>query len=872
MNESREMEPLSRVVRYNVEALFRGDEPGKRAVTDSRDIVHLVRYMAEGSGVRLVLHSAGGSGRVRAWFDVFGQGAGTLTASDLKYASALSLALTEREVVEAERWTSDIAYAYELKRIRMAPMFTASAEDLAFQPTWLTESKAADQLVFAQPKPSLDAAGELLGAMSRSQHDVWAITALMAPSSLDQRLVLDEIDAVIGRGARAEYAGAIVCARTIVASDAPVSPAVLAGLAKRSVEVEAVPIDVREAHALWADPTQALQGHAVAEGHAVALIRVPAAGNGKGLGISSRLPDPGSRALDPMLPAPATPVRLGTAVDVSGIRVDVTLDAQDLRRHSYVEGKSGSGKSAFLKNVGISWLDTGYPLIALDPHGDVAQALAAHSAARTDRSTHYIRHWDDEHPIGLNVLDATDSDSLAQNIDALLDHMQRVIDPGKEGMFGERAKRTFWIVAEAARHVYGSKLTIQVVQALLLRQGYIRQLANAIEGSDPDAARRLTAELGNLPEKEWNELVSWYQSRFQMWHRTRALRESTGTGVDAIDISEVLDRNANLIVDLASPQLGDPIAGIFGGIYLRKLRDAMGLRKNRNVPVLVIFDEAHLFQDEAPDRLLAEGRKYGLALMLASQSADNLTPRLARAIEANVGSFISLRTGINIASSAATRLGGWSASELTRLPDLTAAASLSSRGVPTDPFTLYIDYYDRAEKDGWTPERLAAAAETVAKATVDDLWLPHADARVPTDAEIVEALKRPAETTKPRRIASAKERERAEGDTLHSMLDNWQDERSRDQPSPATVSEQDERFDVVLDDTGPRLIQIIKVIRQATDLGLIDARIAAQTPGRAIVTAVTLETATKLRAELVAHGAKTHIKRSDVAAPGRWEL
>jgi len=117
MNELPEVVSSSRVIRYPVDALFRGDEPGKRATTDSRDLVHLVRYMPDGSGVRLVLHSAGGSGRVDAWFDVFGQGAAALTAPDLKYASALSLSLAERQVVDAERWGSDMAFAYELERI-----------------------------------------------------------------------------------------------------------------------------------------------------------------------------------------------------------------------------------------------------------------------------------------------------------------------------------------------------------------------------------------------------------------------------------------------------------------------------------------------------------------------------------------------------------------------------------------------------------------------------------------------------------------------------------------------------------------------------------------------------------------------------------
>ncbi|MDL9978650.1 ribosomal protein L7/L12 [Microbacterium sp. ASV49] len=821
MNEFFASKPPLMVTRYDVDALLRGDDPGKRSCTDSRDLVHLVRYLPEGSGVRIVLHSAGGSGRVTAWLESFGTGASALTAPDLRYACALSLVLNAGRTVPVSDWPSGVVSAFELERIQMAPMFTTTTEDNAFPPDWVIEAKSVDQVTFAQPVPAPDSGAELLGALSRATHDIWVVTTLVAPSVLDQRLVLDELDAVISRGVRAAYAGAIVCARTIVASTGPVSPAVLSGLAKRSTEVEAVPIDPREARTLWIDPTRAVQGHAVAEGHAVALTRVPAAGSGKGLGIPSRVPSPDARPLDPLMPEPAVPIRLGVAVDIGGDVVEVQPDAQDARRHYFVEGKSGSGKSAFLKNMAISWLDTPYPLLCLDPHGDLAHAIAAHSADRIDRPTLYVRHGDTEHPIGLNVIAGANADTRSQNVDALLDHMQQVLDPRREGMFGDRAKRTFWLVAEAASHVYGDRLTVQVVQTLLLKQQHIRDLADRIQRVAPDIALRLRSELVNLHEKEWSELISWYQSRFQMWQRTQALRKITGTGVDAIDMLAVLDGHTNLVVDLASPQLGDPVAGILGGIYLRKLREAMGCRKDRDVPVLVLFDEAHIFQDEAPDRLLAEGRKYGLSLVIATQSIDNLTPRLARAIEANVGSYISLRTGLNGASTASARLGGWPANDLTRLPDLTAAASLSSRGIPTDPFTLHVDYYKRLEADGWTPERLADAAEAVAQHTLQKLWLPHADMTVPTDDEVISKLQRPS-APRPNTWTTHPAEPRAD---VSRRLDAWFEARYGTAPDTDDPrADDDEHFDVILDSPGSRTIAVIKVIRRVTGLGLAGAK------------------------------------------------
>lgn len=733
---------IGTVFRYRVAALLRGNEPGLRSSSDTRRVVRLARHLQAGSGIRVVLYSAASSRQVEAWLDVFGPDASSVTHGDLATACRLSLSLAEGGPANEPQCVG-VTHAHELTRIRTAPIFGASAEERAFAPEWMAMAKNADRCASAQPKPSMDHGEELVRALSRADQDTWVVATLTAPSTLDQDLLLDELDVAHGRPFRAERAGAIVCARTIVASTGPVSPAVLAGLVSRSPDLEASLLSPREAVSMLTEPSVALRGYAVTEDHAAALIRVPTASDGGGLGIASRLPDPKPRPLDPPLPEATTPVRLGTAVDYADDPLDVVLDSQDLRRHMFVEGKTGTGKSAVLKSIAISWLETGLPLVVLDPHGDVASAVAARAADRRGRVTHYIRHGDVEHPIGLNLLAEPDEELWEQNVDSLLTSMARILDPTMQGMFGDRAKRTFWLVARAARHVYGARLTIHVIQTLLLSQSHLRSLAEAIDRVAADLARRIRAELVDLPDKEWSELVSWYQSRFQMWQRTRALRETTGTGLDAIDMTAVLDGNANLVVDLASMQLGDSVAGIIGGLYLTKIRAAMGRRADRDVPVLVAFDEAHLFADEAPDRLLAEGRKYGLALVIASQSADNLTPRLARAVEANVGSFVSLRTGINLAGSASNRLGGWPTNELTRLPDLTAAASLCSQGVPTDPFTLTVDYYARAEASDWTPRRTADAADRLAHETVKALWQPHAKAAVPTDTEVLAALRKP---------------------------------------------------------------------------------------------------------------------------------
>lgn len=97
---------------------------------------------------------------------------------------------------------------------------------------------------------------------------------------------------------------------------------------------------------------------------------------------------------------------------------------------------------------------------------------------------------------------------------------------------------------------------------------------------------------------------------------------------------------------------------MLGALWLLKIRAAMGRRRTPGRPVVLLVDEAHLYTFGALPGLLAEARKFGIGVVVATQASDNLAPQLSRALEANCGSSISLRVGVNAADAASARLGG----------------------------------------------------------------------------------------------------------------------------------------------------------------------------------------------------------------------
>ncbi|MBM0258310.1 MULTISPECIES: 50S ribosomal protein L7/L12 [Micromonospora] len=78
--------------------------------------------------------------------------------------------------------------------------------------------------------------------------------------------------------------------------------------------------------------------------------------------------------------------------------------------------------------------------------------------------------------------------------------------------------------------------------------------------------------------------------------------------------------------------------------------------------------------------------------------------------------------------------------------------------------------------------------------------------------------------------------------------------------APAEAEPEKDEFDVVLEGDGGKKIQVIKVVRELTGLGLKEAKDAVESAPKAILEKVNKETAEKAKAKLEGEGAKVTLK------------
>lgn len=711
--------PAAEKSRLIVRALWRDDFADARAAIAERRLVRTVAEWSAGAGVDVVVRSTSG-GRVQV--DIVPMGA------------------VPRE------WKADVALALE----GIATLASTATSRRPLAPTMLAElvrdsaHSGAEGSRGGWPRSERDASAPLLETVSAIRGGF--VRVLLAATGTIERTMLDgdlrDSWNAAAHGDPDAYLGAPVLARTFVGVSASAGAGTSIAPLRAAVRAwgSALVLDDTDVdRARFDDPSVAgIRGAVRPEGWALAMLRLPACGRSPSRAMASRPRPVADRPIDTaaLPPRATTAIELGTARVAGAGTTRVRLAVDDLLRHVFVEGRSGAGKTTLLATMAAELALQGVGFTLLEHHGSGVDGVLRALPDEHARRARVIRHGDAAAPASVNLLAERDPDAREQAVSEFVELVQSMFDPRGEGIVGPRWRRWFGLLADGVCAWFGPRATLVHVVAVAADIARVNALAARLAPRHPELAQRLRAEIGMLRGEEATNLTSWALSKFQPLVGQRAMREIVGRPDDSVDVARLMDSGGSLLVDLGGPTLGTASARMLGATWLLKHALAMGRRRDRRPHVLLV-DEAHLYTFGALPSLLAESRKFGLGVVVATQSFEALAPAMQAAVEANVGSTFSFRLGLTTAPRASVRLGGWPVDELVRLPDRTAAASISRAGVQHDPFLLRVarrtsdapDAYARAlAADARNAAHLRAAATTSA----------------PSDRDVVRALMPPS--------------------------------------------------------------------------------------------------------------------------------
>ncbi|MCI4360660.1 MAG: DUF853 family protein, partial [Thermoplasmata archaeon] len=376
------------------------------------------------------------------------------------------------------------------------------------------------------------------------------------------------------------------------------------------------------------------------------------------------------------------PLRLTPRGAAASIPLSPAADRIDdrLAQHTVVIGATGSGKTGLLARLSAERIARGTPVCVFDVHGDLAPAVVARLAPFDRRRVLAI---DAESPAdripGLAILDAGAggaADASAADVVAALKRLSR---EGGEVYWGFRLERIFDTFVRLVQEEGGSLLDLSA----LLTDPRRREAAR-LTTRRPDAARfldELPAILRRAPEFLWP--AASRLSKIGLDPALAALLAPSGEG---IPLDGWIAEGGSVLWRLPFSRLGPEGASLAGTLLATRTYLALArsnARRSKRLRALFVFDEAHAFSARLLTELLAEGRKFGIGVVLASQYPERLEPELRAAAAGAAGTHVVFR----VPAASARTAGAWAGLSHDRavelLPSLPIGTALeTARGGP----------------------------------------------------------------------------------------------------------------------------------------------------------------------------------------------
>ena len=364
------------------------------------------------------------------------------------------------------------------------------------------------------------------------------------------------------------------------------------------------------------------------------------------------------------------------------------IKADDRRRHMYVIGKTGMGKTTLMENMIVQDIAKGHGIAFVDPHGDSVEKVLEYIPANRVNDVVYFNPADTSNPIAFNILEAVDSE------------YKHLVASGLMGVFtkiwaGVWSARMEYILSNAILALLDSPgNTLLGISRMLIDKKYRKKIVDNIK--DPIVRSFWQDEFSNWPEKYRTEAVSAIQNKVGQFLSTAMVRNIVGQSKSTIDLREIMDNQKIFLLNLSKGRIGEDNSALLGAMIITKLQLAALSRvdipeKDRKDFYLYV-DEFQNFATESFATILSEARKYRLCLTVGHQYIGQLvhdkSTKVRDAVFGNVGTIVSFRVGAADAEFLEKEFAPqFTENDLVNLPKHTITLKLMINGVASDPFT-----------------------------------------------------------------------------------------------------------------------------------------------------------------------------------------
>ena len=381
---------------------------------------------------------------------------------------------------------------------------------------------------------------------------------------------------------------------------------------------------------------------------------------------------------------------LGTN-EYRGNKKAIYLGEKDRRRHMYVIGQTGMGKSVFLENLAFQDMCDGRGFAFIDPHGDAVEALLKRVPQERIDDVIYFDPADIEHPVGMNMFEFTSEDQKDFIVQEGISMLQSLFDPQNQGFFGPRGQHMFRNAALLLMSDPAGATFIDIPQCFTDPEFVKQKLKYVTDKAVYDYWTKEYPE--SRKSNDAGEVVTWFSSKWGPFIANTIMRNTLGQIKSGFNIREIMDNKKIFLVNLSKGRLGDINANLLGMIFVMKFQQAAMSRQDipedQRQDFCLYVDEFQNFATDSFESILSEARKYRLNLIVANQFMTQLTEKIREALLGNVGTIICGRIGVTDAELMVKAFTPtFTAEDLTKTPNFAAVAKVMMYDMPSAPFTM----------------------------------------------------------------------------------------------------------------------------------------------------------------------------------------
>ena len=373
-----------------------------------------------------------------------------------------------------------------------------------------------------------------------------------------------------------------------------------------------------------------------------------------------------------------------------GIKKEIRLSIDDRRRHVYIVGQTGTGKSTFLENMILQDMVEGNGLAFVDPHGDGAEKVMSMIPKSRTEDVIYFNPGDMENPLGLNLFEFETDNQKDFLIQEAINMLYKLYDPQHQGIIGPRYEHWFRNAALTLMADPKGATFIEIPKIFTDKQFAKEKLAHV---KDPTVLDFWNKEMAQTSDYHKSEVLGWFVSKFGAFVSNEMMRNIIGQVGGSFDLREVMDKKKILIVNLSKGRVGELNSKLLGMIFIMKFQAAAMSRadipEDKRIDFSLYVDEFQNFSTDSFATILSEARKYRLNLIVANQFIGQLTEEIRDAVFGNVGTIIAMRAGATDADFLVKQFTPvFDSQDIIKIPNHNAIVRLMIGGIPSQPFSM----------------------------------------------------------------------------------------------------------------------------------------------------------------------------------------